>query len=372
VIDLDELAAAGIRDAHGRRALLEDLDSRGFSTQEMVEAEREGRLFALAGDALMRSGRRVHSLRTVATALDRPLADIEQAWAALGLTVTDPDQIALTEADLEALRTWSDLSAAVGAASSLGVLRVLGATMARFAEAESSAIRGGVPEIQINHTHDEAATARAYAGVAGFVPRIGKLIDAVHRQHLESARMYFEAVISDASATVLCGVGFVDLSGFTALTQLLTPAELSELLSEFSASVSDVVHADGGRIVKFLGDAVMWVSPTPRQLATVAADLVQHPKAREAGMQVRAGIAFGPILALDGDYFGNAVNLAARLVAAAEPEQLLATVDVHDQLPDWPATPVAPLTLRGFDQPVQAYALCRPAATTAEPATTAP
>ena len=59
MIDLDELAAAGIADAHGRRPLLEYLDSLGFSAEEMVEAEREGRLFALAGDAQMRSGRRV-------------------------------------------------------------------------------------------------------------------------------------------------------------------------------------------------------------------------------------------------------------------------------------------------------------------------
>jgi class 3 adenylate cyclase len=366
VIDPDELAAAGIHDAHGRRPLLEYLDSLGFSVDEMVEAEREGRLFALAGDAAMRSGRRVHSLRTVAAALGRPLADVEQAWAALGLTVTDPDQIALTEADLEGLRTWSDLSAAAGPASSLGVLRVLGATMARFAEAESSAIRAGVPEIQMNHTHDETATARAYAGVAGFVPRIGQLIDAVHRQHLESARMYFEDVLRDLSPTVICGVGFVDLSGFTALTQVLTPAELSELLSVFSGSVSDVVHANGGRVVKFIGDAVMWVSSTADRLAAAAADLVEHPKAREAGMQVRAGLAYGPILALDGDYFGNAVNLAARLVAAAEPEQILATSEVHDELPGWAATPVAPLSLRGFEQPVQAYALGRPAATTVD------
>ncbi len=364
MIDLDELAAAGIRDAHGRRRLLEYLDSVGFTASEMVEAEREGRLFALAGDASIRSGKRVHSLRTVAEALGRPLPDIEQAWAALGLTVTDADQIALTEADLEGLRTWSELSAAAGPASSLGVLRVLGATMARFAEAESSAIRASVPNIQINHTHDEAATARAFADVAAFVPRIGRLIDAVHRQHLESARMYFEEVIGDASSTVMCGVGFVDLSGFTALTQVLAPAELSELLSVFSSTVSDVVHADGGRIVKFIGDAVMWVSPTPQRLATVAADLVEHPKAREAGLQVRAGIAFGPILALDGDYFGNAVNLAARLVAAAEPEQILATGEVHTALTDWRGEPVAPLALRGFDEPVQAYALHRPAATT--------
>jgi class 3 adenylate cyclase len=360
-MDLDALEAAGIRDAHARRGLLEYLDGLGFTAEEMLAAERHGRLFALSGDAVMRSGPPVHSLRSAAQALGRPLEEIEHAWAALGLTVADADHIALSEADVEGLRTWSDLSAVAGADTSLGVLRVLGASMARLAEAESSAIRAGVPAIQINYTDDELTTARAYETVTVFVPRIGRLIDAVHRQHLESARMYFEEVLRDTSPTVVCGVGFVDLSGFTSLTQLLTPAELSGLLSEFSGTVSDVVHADGGRVIKFIGDAVMWVSPTAQQLAKAAVDLVDHPRARDTGLEVRAGLSFGPLLALDGDYFGNAVNLAARLVASADPGQILGSDELRDQLDGWEWNSVPPLTLRGFEKPVPAYALSRAA-----------
>ena len=357
MVDLDALEAAGIRGAHARRDLLEYLDSLGFTTDEMVAAERQGRLFALSGDAVMRSGPPVHSLRSAAKALCRPLGEVEHAWAALGLTVGDADQVALSEADLDALRTWSELTGFVGEEAALGLLRVLGGSMARFAEAVSSAIRAGTPAIQLNYTDDELTTARAYAGVAAYVPRVGRMIDAVHRLHLVSARMYFEDVLRDLSPTVQCGVGFVDLSGFTSLTQLLTPDELSGLLSEFSATVTDVVHADGGRVVKLIGDAVMWVSPSAAQLARAACDLVNHPRAREAGLQVRAGLGFGPMLALNGDYFGNPVNLAARLVASAEPGQILLSTDLRGELDDWPAQAVEPLTLRGFDTPVQAYAL---------------
>ncbi len=121
----------------------------------------------------------------------------------------------------------------------------------------------------------------------------------------------------------MCGIGFADLSGFTALTQQLTPAELSELAQRFSAAVTDVVHADGGRVVKFIGDEVMWVSSTPERLAKAAVDLVDHPQAREAGLQVRAGLGYGTVLAIGGDYFGNAVNLAARLVALPSPDRSL-------------------------------------------------
>jgi class 3 adenylate cyclase len=357
VVDWDALAAAGVKNLQERRELIEYLDSLGFTTEEMAAAEQHGRLFALSGDGALRTGRPVHSLRTAAQAIGRPLADVEHAWAALGLTVADVDQITLSEADVEALRTWAELSAIVGDVTALGVLRVLGASMARFAEAVSSAIRGGVPAIQLNYTADELTTAKAYAAVTSFVPRVGKLLDVVHRQHLESARMYFEDVLRDTSPTVHCGVGFVDLSGFTTLTQLMTPEELSMLLTEFSATVSDVVHADGGRVVKFIGDAVMWVSPTAAQLTKAASDLVGHPRARDTGLQVRAGLAYGPMLALDGDYYGNPVNLAARLVAAAEPGEILLSADLHAELPDSASVATEPLALRGFADPVQAYVL---------------
>ena len=118
-----------------------------------------------------------------------------------------------------------------------------------------------------------------------------------------------------------------------------------------------MVLADGGRVVKFIGDEVMWVSSTPEQLAKVAVDLVEHPRRRDAGLQVRAGLGYGRVLAIGGDYFGNPVNLAARLVGAAAPGQILASSDVRDQLVDWPAIPQDPLVLKGFDAPVTAYDL---------------
>jgi len=63
------------------------------------------------------------------------------------------------------------------------------------------------------------------------------------------------------------------------------------------------------------------------------------------------------VLALAGDYFGTPVNLAARLVAAAAPGQVLACSDLRDLVPDRPAVALPPLTLKGFDEPVAAYDL---------------
>ena len=357
MVDFDALEAAGIANARERAALIEYLDSLGFTAEEMVEAERRGRLFGLAGDVLQWSGRPIYTLREAADRLGVSVEELTHAWHALGLSVSDGDQPVFSQVDIDGLAAWVALRAAVGDEATLTLLRVLGASLARLAEAGSTAIRLGLPDIQMEYSEDELTTARAYRAVGEFIPRLAVLMDAVFRHHTISARTYFEGVIRDNSASVICGIGFADLTGFTSLTQRLTPTELSALLVEFAAAVNDVVLADGGRVVKFIGDEVMWVSSTPEQLAKVALDLVEHPGAQEANLQVRAGLGYGSVLAIGGDYFGTAVNLAARLVTAAAPGQILAAADVRDELPDWPAIPQDPLVLKGFDDPVTAYDL---------------
>jgi class 3 adenylate cyclase len=357
VLDFEALEAAGIANARDRAALLEYLHELGFSADDMVDAERRGRLFGLAGDALQGPGRPTHSLRTAADALGTSVDEVANAWAVMGLSISDPEALTLSQRDVDGLATWAAIKELVGDAAALAFLRVLGNTMARLAEAGGTMSRMAQPDLLMTLSGDELTTAKAYRAVTEITHRIGVLMDAVFRHHIVSARTHFEGVISDATASVTCGIGFADLTGFTKLTQVLTPAELTELLLEFGGSVSDLVHADGGRVVKFIGDEVMWVTSTPELLAKVAVDLVEHPRARETGLQVRAGLAYGSVLGIGGDYFGTPVNLAARLVGAAAPGQILASTDVRDELPDWPAIPQEALLLKGFDDPVAAYDL---------------
>lgn len=356
-MDHEAAEAAGIRNAAARADLLDYLEAQGFTLAEMVEAEEQGRLFALAGDMQVRSGPPVYSLREVADLLVMPVETVAAAWYALGLPASDVDLRMLSEADLEGLRTWAILRDAIGDELASGLLRVLGTSMARLAEAASAAIRGGVPDVQLDVTADEARTAKAFGEVASLVPRLGRFMDAVHRQHLQATRTYFEQVIHDSSSEVTVGVGFADLSGFTALTQRLSLTELSSLLTSFGTVATDVVHEHDGRLVKLLGDAVMWVNANPNKLAEVANHLVRHPVAESAGIQVRAGIAYGEALAIFGDYFGSAVNLAARLVSAAEPGQVLASAALVERLDGWLSEALPPVSLRGFDEPVTPYAL---------------
>jgi len=360
-LDFEAMQAAGIADPRARSGLLEYLSGLGFTVDDMAEAERRGRLFGLAGDLLLRSGPQTFSLRTAAESIGVPVETVEDGWAMLGLTADDVDTPMLSLADVDSLATWLAMRAQMADDAADGYLRVLGSTVARLAEAASSMIRTSTPRLWLGHTGDELATAQAYREVAEFIPRLGQMIDAIHRHHLVSTRTFVEGMARGPSAGLVCGIGFADLSGFTALTQALTPAELSELLNGFGATVSDVVLANGGRVVKFLGDAVMWVNSDPARLAQAALELVDHPRAREEGLQVRAGLGYGELLATGGDYFGNPVNLAARLVAAAAPGQILAAAEVYERLSDWPAIVQEPLQLKGFDSPVIAYELGRSA-----------
>lgn len=86
MVDFDALEAAGITNARERAALIEYLDSLGFTADEMVEAERRGRLFGLAGDVLQRSGLPVYTLREAAAELGVSVDELTHAWSALGLS----------------------------------------------------------------------------------------------------------------------------------------------------------------------------------------------------------------------------------------------------------------------------------------------
>ncbi len=165
----------------------------------------------------------------------------------------------------------------------------------------------------------ELATAKSFAGVATVVPELGRALDVLFRHHIESARMHFERTESWESVDesgIRVAVGFADLCGFTGLTQQLTMDGLSQLLTRFEEIAADVVQDHGGRLMKFIGDAVMYVTHDAVSAVAVADDLVRA--ARERGLDARAGVTVGTALALDGDYFGPVVNLAARLVALAE------------------------------------------------------
>jgi class 3 adenylate cyclase len=226
--------------------------------------------------------------------------------------------------------------------------------MARVGDSSSTAVRGRLPTMSVAISGSELATARAFAGIARAVPAIGEGLDTLFRHHLEAARMHFERtdswdVVGEGGIRV--GVGFADLCGFTGLTQQMTMVGLSQLLTAFEEVAGDVVAEHSGRVVKFIGDAVMYVTHDAVSAVAVAEGLVAA--AEERGLQARAGVTAGTVLALDGDYFGPVVNLAARLVALAQPGEVVASQPVVERLGDRQRSEsLGPQQIRGFDEPV--------------------
>jgi class 3 adenylate cyclase len=358
-LDIEALTGAGLYDADSadaaeRLELIEFLVEQGCTLDEMVAAHVRGRLFALAGDRIVRPGRDVFTLGEVAEQIGAPIEDVRAMWRAFGMVVGDPDQPVASGADVDMVRTAIAMTTVLGRGATLGLARVMGSSMARVGDAASTSVRGNMPSMSVAVSGSELETARAFAGVAGAVPALGRVLDNLFRHHLESARMHFERTDSwdiVGQGGIRVGVGFTDLCGFTGLTQQLSMDNLSQLLSRFEEIASDVVNDHGGRLVKFIGDAVMFVAVDAPTAVAVAEALVESARAR--GLTARAGVTVGTTLALDGDYFGPVVNLAARLVTMAEPGTVLVSDEVAERVQDTRASiPLGPQQIRGFDDPV--------------------
>lgn len=126
---------------------------------------------------------------------------------------------------------------------------------------------------------------------------------------------------------------FADLSGFTQFTRENGPHEAVKLLGEFRRVARNVAAKRGVRVAKWLGDGVMIVSVDPTAAVAFGAHLIHHFS--ETDLQVRVGLASGIALLFEGDdYIGEPVNLAAKLCAAAQPDEILGACELAD-LPDW-------------------------------------
>lgn len=360
-MDWQAVTAAGLYDpdapnAADRRALIDYLDGLGCTLDEMVAADARGRLFGLAGDRVVRPGRDELTLREAAEQTGADPQMVARLWRAFGLPIVDVDTKVASRVDLDALPLFVGVAALLGEDAALGLARVTGASVARIADAISAAFRSTIRDLAVDVSGSELATAQVFANVAAMAPAAGRTLDVLLRHHVEAVRRQYE--LTDSNDVALLGqvrfaVGFADVSGFTALSQVATSAELSRMVDAFEELATTHVHEAGGRVVKFIGDAVMYVTPHASSAVDVALRLLHH-----SSHPVRAGVTYGLLLAQDGDYFGPPVNLAARLVAAAEPGQLLVDAEAATRLDQtYQITPQPPATLRGIAEPVVAYAV---------------
>jgi adenylate cyclase len=154
------------------------------------------------------------------------------------------------------------------------------------------------------------------------------ILQLLFRAHMAAATRRLRAARPRASVdTAPLAVGFVDLVGFTPLAQRMSPRELREVVERFEDTAHDVVTARGGRLVKVIGDEVMFIAVDPAVACDIALTLVER-FAGDASVKPRGGIAVGDLLVRGGDYYGPIVNLAARVADLAVPAEMLVTQEV--------------------------------------------
>ena len=363
----DELVALGLLDpaapdAHDRELLLQFLLARGATLDELRHSNELGDLVGASIDQTLRPGPRL-SRREVAwrTAMDDDV--LVQLRQAMGLP--DPGvQVAFyTEADVLAARAFERLSLLFSEAVALQLMRVAGAALSRIAEASVSAFAVNVEAPLRAAGTTDVSMGRAFAEVASALPDLGRLLDVQLRHHVEAAIHQFmltsNGTVSDTHKVT---VGFVDIVGSTAWARSLAPSVHAARLQRFAQLAGDVVSGHGGRLVKLIGDEAMFVVADAGAACRIALEFVERCAATREIPQIRAGLATGDVISRDGDYHGEVVNLAARIVKCAEPDCVVAARSSFDQ--SLPASGVAWTALgarylRGFDEPVELVGVVR-------------
>jgi adenylate cyclase len=213
------------------------------------------------------------------------------------------------------------------------LLRVMGYAMARVADAVLSAFLVNVEPAARREDPVGLGVARANVEAASLLPLVAPALDLLFRQHLLAAQ---RTVLADADADLVgyetqrLVVGFVDLVGSTELGEQLSLPELGAVLRTFEQLAADTITAGGGRVVKLIGDEILYTSPDAGPACSVALDLSEACDLHPLIPAVRGGLASGKVMMRDGDVFGPVVNLAARAVKAAQPGEVLVTADLAD------------------------------------------
>ncbi|HET8614124.1 MAG TPA: adenylate/guanylate cyclase domain-containing protein [Actinomycetales bacterium] len=291
-------------------------------------------------------GRRTLHRRDVSRAAGVSLLSARKFWRALGFPIVDDDEAAFTDADVAALHSVVALvrDGLLDERTALGMTRAVGRSLDRLATWQVQLLAEHVAEIDLTDpehppdaaTPDERAAQQTSELFAQIVDRLEPLVIYAWRRQAASALARIvadsapEALAEDdsdpAAPVTVRAVGFADLVSFTRLVRRLTERELATMVQHFEALASDVVTAHGGRVVKTVGDEVLFVCSPGATAAAIALAIPGALAEDDLLPPVRVGMATGPVVGRLGDVFGTTVNRASRLTALARPGTVLVDV----------------------------------------------
>ena len=254
----------------------------------------------------------------------------QKFWRAMGFADVEPDAVHFTEQDVAALQDTVALldetsDSSLASASVLELLRAQSYTMDRLVLWELETFVTDLSErLGLDDTSARLVTLDR---IDGLVEILSRQLTYVWRRHMLSILGRTEAEVSARGREdtgpdlypLIRSLGFVDIVSFTQRAQGMSKAALTHMLEDFENTARDVITSRGARVVKTIGDAVMYISDDLLIAADVVTALVDELQKGPDAIRVRASLVEGRVISRSGDVFGPTVNLASRLVDAAEP-----------------------------------------------------
>ncbi len=245
-------------------------------------------------------------------------------WKALGFAAVADDDVVFTDSDVTALRRVKRLVDDGLADDEMrnAITRMLGQMFSRLASWQGQLLIEMITSSSALRASEDAIVEM----VGQLLPELEQIQSYVWRRQLVA---YFSRIASNASAEVAVPVdapvvvGFADMSGFTTLTRHASEAELRELLEAFESAATDVVGSHRGRVVKTIGDEVLFLADSAPEGAQIALELLDAAGADDRLPPLRVGLAAGPVVSRLGDVYGSTVNVASRLTTLSRPGWIL-------------------------------------------------
>ncbi len=252
-------------------------------------------------------------------------------WRALGFAAVDDDDLAFRDADVEVVRELGLLveSGVVDEADVLRLARLMSSLFSRLVDAQLDVLELGVGADDAPNTDLEGRLRELAAADSDVFAFMETTMAYVWRRHLLGAIGHRLSVDDTEQGQA---VAFADLSGFARFTKRATADEIARVIDTFEAVAFDVVSGHEGRIVKLIGDEVLFVLATLDAAVAAGLELIERLEQANGIPPVHCGIAYGPTITVGGDVFGPTVNLASRLTKVARAGSIAVSRKGSEQL----------------------------------------
>ena len=304
-------------------------------------------------EQLLLDGPRRYTRRQVARMAGMPLQRTQRLWRALGFPDAAEDETVFTDADIHALGVLSELirSGFVDEDTEASIVRAMGQTLSRLADWQADMLADAMTRTGPDGERRPASPDEAVAVVSALLPRMLELQSYVWLRHLAAnADRLLTATAGQGDRRVMA-VGFADLVGYTSRSRGMGGRELGAMVEDFESTAAEVIAPHHGRVVKTVGDGVLFTAASAADAADIGLALPDVWAAPDRP-SLRVGIAYGAVLTRLGDVYSPVVNLASRLTSLARPGALLVDHELADRLRELPGYRVRPLrrvSVRGYE-----------------------